>query len=237
MEIDTSLDLSTGYRRPKRHDPDRDSPTMRLYHQALWSKPLPSGAVFRLDASGPKSRYLVHDSELGRFRLTSDAITTRMNKGARKIIAQIAPEDLPPHAGYTIGSAIVFPANRVDGKRTINAERGCNRKIADRFDLTLECIRRYYLGISEPNPLFPTLQRYAAFFDLFEDFDGYVRFFLLEDLVDEHGRIVEWLPFDDFRGSGLPRDVDEYLRFRDATLRFVEARNARIDRWAKANLS
>ena len=54
-----------------------------------------------------------------------------------------------------------------NGKKrlTINGERGLNRRIVDRFDLTLECIRRYYLNID--NPLQQTLQRYEKFFQLF----------------------------------------------------------------------
>ena len=230
MEIDTALDLATGYPRPRRHDPDRDSPILRQYHRFLWSKELPNGTVFELDASGPKSRYLVHDSELGRFRLASDAITTRMNNRARHLLAQICDSELPPHPGYTIGSSIVFPANKVDGRRTINGERGCNRKIDDRFDLTLECIRRFYLG--EPSPLGATFGRYERFFTLFEDFRGYVHFFLLQDLVDSEEHVRFWLPFDDFRTAGAPKDVESYLAFRHATLDFIDARNRRISEWA-----
>jgi hypothetical protein len=60
---------------------------------------------------------------------------------------------------YTIGAMMVFPGKRIDGKQTINGERGFNRKISDRFDLTLECIRRFYLNSESPleeNPLGPT---------------------------------------------------------------------------------
>ena len=62
---------------------------------------------------------------------------------------------------------------------TINGARGVNGKIKDRFDLTLECIRRHYT--SEKSPLSDTLQRYSPFFNLFENFQGYVDFFLLQD--------------------------------------------------------
>ena len=48
-----------------------------------------------------------------------------------------------------------------------------SESIRDRFDLTLECIRRHYLD--EPSPLSATLARYADFFGLFGDFAGYVR--------------------------------------------------------------
>src|SRR5262245_63177587 len=90
--------------------------------------------------------------------------------------------------GYTIGGMMVFPGNKVGGAMTINGARGCNARIADRFDLTMECIRRYYLG--EPSPLRDTLARYADFFGLFGDFAGYTDFFHLEDLVDEATSVV-----------------------------------------------
>jgi hypothetical protein len=35
---------------------------------------------------------------------------------------------------------VVFPSNRVDGKPTINAARGFNRKISDRMHLTLDLV-------------------------------------------------------------------------------------------------
>ncbi len=74
--------------------------------------------------------------------------------------------------GYTIGGMMVFPGNRVDRKMTINGARGFHPRIKDRFDLTVECIRRHYLD--EPSPLSDTLARYADFFGLFGDFAGYV---------------------------------------------------------------
>ena len=99
--------------------------------------------------------------------------------------------------GYTIGGMMVFPANRVDGKMTINGARGCHPRIKDRFDLTLECIRRHYLD--EPSPLGDTLARYADFFGLFGDFAGYVDFFHLQDLVNEDTSTVKFfMPFEDF---------------------------------------
>jgi uncharacterized protein DUF6994 len=51
-------------------DPDAFSPTLRSYHQLLWSKPLPGGAPFMLDVSIP--RCLHHHSEVGEFRLSSE---------------------------------------------------------------------------------------------------------------------------------------------------------------------
>ena len=56
---------------PSGKDPDSYSPTLRRYHQILWSKNLPSGLKFDLDLNTP--RLLHHNSELGEFFLSSDA--------------------------------------------------------------------------------------------------------------------------------------------------------------------
>ena len=126
---------------------------------------------------------------------------------------------------------MLFPGNRVDGKRTINQARGCNRKISDRMDLTLECIRRYYRH--EYSPLAPALGRYAGFFALFEDFQGYVDFFLLQDLVSSGYEAVRFfMPFNDFNPPAIPGDLDTYLEFRRLSIEFTKARNRRIDQLA-----
>ena len=129
--------------------------------------------------------------------------------------------------GYTIGGMMVFPANRVDRKMTINMARGCHPRIKDRFDLTLECIRRHYLD--ESSPLSDTLARYADFFGLFGDFAGYVDFFHLQDLVNEVTSTVKFfMPFEDFTASPLPGTVDAYLAYRQRAIEFIESRNRRI---------
>ena len=71
-----------------------------------------------------------------------------------------------------------------------------NRKIDDRIDLTLEAIRRHYL--SQESPLSDVLARYSDFFDLFIDFESYVRFWLLDDLLDDQRGVRYFLPFDNF---------------------------------------
>lgn len=107
---------------------------------------------------------------------------------------------------------------------TINQARGCDGRIRDLFDLTLECIRRRYLD--EPSPLSPTLARYEDFFQLFGDFGGY---FLLQDLVDEDTLTVKFsLPSEDFTASPLPASLDGYLRYRQRAAEFIESRNGRI---------
>ena len=133
--------------------------------------------------------------------------------------------------GSTIGGRLVFPGNQIDRKQTINGARGRNWKIRDRFDLTLECIRRHYIGLQ--HSLEDTLKRYGDFFALFEDFRGYVEFFMLQDLVvDDYSALKFLMPFDDFRTSPVPGDVDTYREYRRLSIEFVEARNRRIGRHA-----
>ncbi len=111
---------------------------------------------------------------------------------------------------------------------TINGARGCNHKICDRFDLTLECIRRHYLG--KDSPLAPTLRQYALFFELFDNFRGYVDFFLLNDLVtDDYNSVRFYMSFNDFEPWPLPNSVAAYRSYRDSVLEFVAARNQRME--------
>jgi Family of unknown function (DUF6994) len=88
---------------------------------------------------------------------------------------------------------VVWPGNQIDGKWTINRARGCTGRIADRFDLTVECVRRHYEG-DTTHPLADAFGRYRDFLDLFGSFAGYVDFWLLDDLVDTDGGVKLFLP-------------------------------------------
>ncbi|MFO1140538.1 MAG: hypothetical protein U1E41_15825 [Paracoccus sp. (in: a-proteobacteria)] len=211
-------------------DPDSHSPTLRRFHRTLWSKPLPNGKRFDLSLDVP-GQYLHHRSELGEFSLSSDSIghSYRYIKATAPIIEQVPVNDLDSfyELVLTIGAYIVFPARKVDGKATINGARGMHAKIRDRFDLTLECIRRHYAG--EASPLSEVLTRYANFFSLFGSFEGYADFFLLQDLTTSNGSAVRFtLPFDGFESKPLPADVPAYLAYRESMMAFVEGRNNRI---------
>lgn len=95
------------------------------------------------------------------------------------------------------------------------------------MDLTLECIRRYYLGGA--SPLGDVLGRYKGFFDAFGDFRGYVDFWLLQDVVsDDYSTVRFFTPFDDFLSAAIPQDLDSYVDYRRRSIEFIEARNARI---------
>jgi hypothetical protein len=231
--IDITFDFRSDT--PPGGDPDADSPTLRRYHQFLWSKPLPSGAPFDLDATTPP--YLHHLSELGEFWLTSDTVIPSWSRWGkmRHIIDQIPEVEREEfnRIGYTIGGMMVFPGNRVGGAMTINGARGLDRRIADRFDLTVESIRRHYLD--EPSPLGETLARYADFFRLFGDFAGYVDFFHLQDLVDEVTSTVKFFtPFEAFTASPLPGTRDAYIEYRHRAVEFIESRNRRIAAYVRS---
>ena len=231
MLIDTAFDFRSD---ASGRDPDAYSPTLRRYHRLLWSKPLPGGRPFPLTDT-TSGVYLHHCSELGEFFLSSDSVIPTFTRwrSMQHITGQFPEEEHEAFraVGYTIGGMMVFPANPIDGKPTINVARGFTRAIADRFDLTLECIRRHYLG--QNSPLGETLSRYREFFALFDDFCGYVEFFLLQDLVSATGAEIDFfMPFDDFSSPSTPADADAYREYRHRSVDFIQARNRRIDRYA-----
>ena len=166
-QIDITFDFRSDTPCYPDKDPDAVSPTLRRYHRLLWSKPLPSGPLFGLVDTSPRV-YLHHRSQLGEFWLTSDAVvpTFRKERALSHILEQI-PDELAAflRVGYTIGGMMLFLGNRVGGQMTINGARGCHPRIKDRFDLTVECIRRHYR--TEDSPLRATLVRYADYFQLF----------------------------------------------------------------------
>lgn len=223
------IDVTYDFRRdtPAGKDPDTRSKTLRQYHKRLWSKNLPEGSPFTLDDSTPRT-YLHHQSDQREFWLSSDSVipTFKWSPDIKKFVSEEELEAFNA-VGYTIGGMMVFPANRIDKKWTINQARGCNRKIRDRFDLTLECIRCHYSG--EGSPLTDVLARYESFFKLFENFQGYVEFFFLQDLVsDGFSKVRFSLPFDNFERSPIPADREQYDAYRSASIAFIEARNNRI---------
>ena len=232
MIIDTSFNVRSD---ANGGDPDSRSPTLQKYHKILWSKPLPNGKNFELNENNwGDYLYLSHKSELGEFFLSSDTIWHEYSTHIRKqwLIKQIPKEVIKEFIDfcYTVGGHIIFPCNQIDRKPTINQARGCNSFIDDRFDLTLECIRRFYLG--QTSPLYDTLLRYKNFFDLFDNFIGYVQFFLLDDLIDENQNIKFYLPFDDFKTPPTFSNVDEYLFYKEGVMNFVGSRNKRIENYA-----
>ena len=222
--IDITYDFRTDT--PPGKDTDRYSPTLRKYHRLLWSKPLPCGEVLDLDDTA-HGHYLLHRSdELGEFSLSSDSVVPSFRYVP---MVQEEAEELREflYIGYTMGGMMLWPGNKVDHKMTINGARGCHPRIKDRFDLTLECIRRHYLD--EWSPLRDVLGRYADFFKLFVDLRGFVEFFLLQDAVTvDCDAVIFSAPFEDFTTPPIPQTMEDYREYRQRAITSIEARNRRI---------
>ena len=231
VAIDITFDLRTD---AAGGDPDASSPTLLRYHYLLWNKPLPSGRPFHLTPRALKPYALVHESDSGHFYLTSDAVLATFTRRAdmQAIISQLPPAKIRAlnTITYTIGGMVLWPGNQIDRKWTINQARGCTGRIADRFDLTVECVRRHY-EVDTTHPLADVFSRYRDFFDLFGSFAGYVDFWLLDDLVDADG-VKLFLPSNDFTLPPVPRNLPDYVAFCERTVGFVTARNERIRRLA-----
>jgi hypothetical protein len=227
MKIDVSFDVrkdSNG------KDPDSHSKTLKMYHKYLWSKKLPNGKDFFLIDS-IDGWYLDHKSDLGEYHLTSDAFIHTYSTWIRTqdLIKQIPKNEIEyfNYISYTIGGCILFPGNRINGLSTMNQERGTNKYINDRMDLTLECIKRYYNN--ESSPLFETINRYNNFFQLFDNFKGYCEYFLLQDLtLENYSKINFFLPFNDFEYNTLPKNADEYKKKKKNSIDFLNKRIGKI---------
>jgi len=230
LAIDTQFDVFDDT--PPGRDPDKFSPTLRRYHRLLWSKSLPDGTRFTLvDEPGG---YLHHRSRLGEFHLSSDAISNTLQhvEKMKPITTRIPRQSIEEFykIGSTIGAYTVFPRKMINKKQNINQARGCHPKIRDRIDLTLECIRCYYSD--QGSPLSAVLERYGDFFAIFQNFEGYIDFFFLNDLV-ESGAVKFMLPFENFQRDGYPLDVAEYQVIMSSTMKFVRGRNQRIEKYCE----
>jgi hypothetical protein len=184
----------------------------------------------------------LHAADGSQFWLGSDGmIPTWSSAGWTKRFGADLVAEIAKDAGdfyrvaSTIGGYVVFPRNRIGQTGwTINQARGMHASIADRFDLTLECIRRHYAEPYAANPLGERLAYDADFFDLFGDFDRYVRFFLLDGLLTEDRGGVRSLmsgePLSAFPSPAFASTPGAYAEYRKRSIAFVVARNSRIRR-------
>lgn len=228
--LDVAFDFRTDTR--EGYDPDKFSKTLKRYHQVLWSKELPNGEMMKLEASRNRLYYLTWKD----FDFGSDSIIVELQYERYKHITDMVKKKVDDYdayyeelkkKSYTIGGMIIFPKHN----NSINQEKGRNRKISDRWDLTLECIRRYYNG--EASPMSKVIESDKAFFDLFVSFKGYVDFFFLQDCVSEdYSEVDIWCGDATFEKSGLPETIDDYFEFIQKEHAFLDKRNERIKEWS-----
>lgn len=206
-------------------DPDSASPTLKAYHQLLWSKPLPNGEFMALETG--KDFYLKWKD----FYFGSDSIIVSFMNARFKLREHIQ-SNIPDyaeyreqylHKSYTISGSVIFPQH----KWSMNQARGCSHKISDRWDLTLECIRRHYQGDS--SPLKTVLDKDFSFYDLFVDFKGYVDYFFFQDCVDDDYNVKFWLDTPLWDNYPLPKTLEEYHLWMKQEQDFLEKRAKRIE--------
>lgn len=233
------------------HDPDSHSPTLRRYHQRLWSGRRLPGLTDDQSLKLEPHDYGLIDVVLNRpffeigepLFLKSDAAiptwwrwkeTERLRTQNSELKTMIDDAYWPL---YAMGGMMMFPGRSIRRQWTINQAKGCLKaKIADRLDLTIECIRLHYDGehAQERNPLGPTLLRYGDFFSLFGTFKGYIDFWLLQDLVTlDRTRVLFFMEGDiehyDFTTRyAIPQSASDYATYLCNALDFVEKRNERM---------
>lgn len=213
-------------------DPDQHSPTLKRYHAELWTRRLPDGRQLTMLDQGV---YLVASDGQRQIPVSSDnmAATFRSWKRNKLLVEQMSREVLAliDDIGWTIGSEIIFPSELRGGTQTINRARGWHRKIADRFDLTLECIARWYQ--SKDSPLASVFDRYRDFFEWFRDFKGYIDFFLLQDFVNDEYQVKILTDFNDFQTSPLPKSIEQYTAYLQDLNELLSLRAKRIEQHVK----
>lgn len=234
-DIDVWFDMRSDCPKPKPGttklpDPDIVSPTLKEYHRLLWSKQLPNGKFMDLE-TGNGCYLKWNDFYLGSDSIIVSFMHTRFK--LRELVQNSIPNyaeyrEQYQHRGYTIGGSIIFPQHRW----SMNQARGCSRKISDRWDLTLECIRRYYHG--EPNPLESVFEKDTSFFNLFVDFKGYVDFFFLQDCVDENYNVNFWLDTPLWDTYPMPKTMEEYHLWIAQEMDFLEKRARRIQEYCNS---
>ncbi|MBL8199868.1 MAG: hypothetical protein JNK40_02760 [Chromatiales bacterium] len=224
---------------------------MRESHRILWSRPLRPGNAWSLR---PKSGSYLKSTEPrengpAQWSVGSDNFATTHTKALPTMAAAIPGyENEHLHAFCSIGGYIVFP-NAIAQTRntdvparqwTLNQARGCEPRISDRVDLTLEAIRLYFAGVTkrDKNPIGDVLDAYGWFFDAFgrgaEGFDAYVDYFFLNPLVSG-GRVRALYGRELTFSDALPRRESDYKAYIEKQGAVVSERNEFITRWWEQN--
>ena len=245
MDSECKFWLSDGSFGDNGNDPDAVSLALHRYHCLLWNKELPNGEQFDLD----DNLCLYHDQTK---RFGADTIinlyTHHNNSQIRSLLNRLQnnknylkKDTEYIHKSYTIGGNIVFPKH----KPSINTIRGNIYGLADRIDLTMECIRIWYKDKNRETPLRDVINDYDAwFFEKFESFEKYIDFFLLQDLVRRKNGKYQIKFFlkrnakKDESGCscdlhGYPKTLREWRILYRKEMGFLKKRNKRIAKYIR----
>lgn len=238
-------------------DPDAASGALAQTHAFLWSGRTgnPNDPDRRLDLTVSEKKdwygYVLTD-EISGLCLSSDTLVNGYRWERKAVLDGVilplireygeaeyrAMQEDFVRTAYTIGGLTVFPYR--PKKESINSVRGMDTYLADRVDLTMEWIRRYYFGektdLSERTA--GVLEKNADFFALFgegrDGFKAFVDFFFLNDLVSaDYASVPVFFGDGGFTRGGFPQTPQEWLTWREKATAFVKARNARILRALK----
>ncbi len=241
-----------GAGRKRDADPDSWHKDLRESHRILWSRPFPSGDAWSF---APVPRWYLKNAEPRaneptQWSIGSDNFATTHTNALPKMASTIPDYEMGHlHDFCTIGGYIVFPNGIAQTRTTqvkprkwsINQARGMERRISDRFDLTLDAIRLYFVRITtrDANPIGDVLDAYGWFFDSFgkgaEGFQAYVDYFFLNPMVTD-GRVVPMYGDALDFGDALPRrSQSAYNDYIAAQRTAVSDRNELITRWWEQN--
>ena len=218
-----------------KNDPDSQSKKLQEYHLLVWNKRIFNNELqARSDINGNlyfsyKELNLSSDSIINSYRYKSLVFNLKEEMKKKGENYKSFQEEYIKKS-YNIGGMIIFPKH----PNSLNQKRGMHNKIRDRFDLTLECIRRYYEQSKNYNPLQDVLQADEKYYNFFGSFKGFIDTFFLQDWVDKYYRVKFMLDFDNFQTSPLPQNYDEYMILHDKQLELVQKRNCRIDKFIKS---
>jgi len=247
----------------KKWDPDKQSENLWDYHSVLWKKGVLEGLrKAKTEKRGKEtiSGYLKLDiedknSQNGKITLTlsSDNFEALYRNYKRKNEKNKTAMGSQKEWKYVIGGSLLFPAFKQEkGRQTINQSRGINKKVADRIDITLLCIKLWYEKKEEyaKNPLRASLDQLEneKFFRLFgegkEGFKNYIDFFFLKDFVNKYYEPINL--FKHFykkrkkldekileKTSNYPKDKKEWKNLYDNLKKCIRKRSKRIWEYLK----
>lgn len=237
----TIIDIDYDYRNDSNFDPDTDSKKLKETQISIYKKALPCDKNICFNLELTEDNYLLYND----MRLGSDTITqiysewhrnyyiSNLLSKVKERMGSINFEEIFAKATQTIGGHIIFPSKR---EISINTHRKNPKELRDRFDLTLECIRRFYEEKNSFNPLDSILSKNSDFFALFKNFKSYIDFFYLNPLIDENYKIkcfisrnTEDLKNGRFPEDGFPADEQEWFELYINQLIFVAKRNEIIN--------